>query len=99
MSLSTFSCCICAFVQADAVSTHRYVVCRHSCCLMWLFHGHVTCRNFTLTGPRMCVRSLSVDLKSPCLFRIMLGSLLSCSTRSTIFFAKIWNKRVEGIPL
>ena len=27
----------------------------------------------------------------------MLG-FLSCSTRSTIFFPQIWNKRVEGTP-
>ena len=56
MLLSTFSFCIfciCAFVHAVAVSTPRYVVCRHSCCLMLLFQGHVTCRSFTLTGPRM----------------------------------------------
>ena len=53
MLLSTFSFCICAFVHAVAVSTPRYVVCRHSCCLMLLFEGHVTCRSFTLTGPRM----------------------------------------------
>ena len=25
------------------------VICRHFCCPMWLFQGHVPCQNFTLT--------------------------------------------------
>ena len=100
MLLSTFSFCIfciCAFVHAVAVSTPRYVVCRHSCCLMLLFQGHVTCRSFTQFYPNRASYVRSVHLKSPCLFGIMLG-FLSCSTRSKIFFPQIWNKRVEGTP-
>ena len=51
-----FLICIC--IHAVAVSTPCYVVCRHSCCLMSLFQGHVTCRNFTLTRP--CLSELCI---------------------------------------
>ena len=40
---------------AVTVSTHLCVVCRHFCCPMSLFQGHVACPNFTLTGPHYTV--------------------------------------------
>ena len=57
MSLSVFSYCICvSFSIAVAVSGHlcTCVVCRHICCPVSLFQGHVVCRNFTQTGPLTC---------------------------------------------
>ena len=39
------------FSVTVAVSTYLCVVCRHFCCPMLLFQGHVTWWNFTLTGP------------------------------------------------
>ena len=57
MSLSVFSYCICvSFSLAEAVSGHlcTCVVCRHICCPVSLFQGHVACRNFTQTGPLTC---------------------------------------------
>ena len=34
-----------AVAVAVAVSTHLCVICRHFCCPMSLFQGHVACRN------------------------------------------------------
>ena len=38
------------FPVTIAVSTYLHVACRHFICLMSLFQGHITCRNFTLKG-------------------------------------------------
>ena len=37
------------------VSTHFYVICCHFICLMLLFHGRLSYRNFTITGPLQCL--------------------------------------------
>ena len=49
VSLTVFYFCI--FSVVVAVPTYLCVICRHFCCPMSLFQGHVTCRNFTLRGP------------------------------------------------
>ena len=48
MSLSVFYYCICDFPHRCHSFNFLYVICHHFICLMSLFQGHVTCRNFTL---------------------------------------------------
>ena len=48
MSLSVFYYCICAFLCiAVAISTYLCIICRHFCCPMSLFQGHVAGWNFS----------------------------------------------------
>ena len=52
---------ICAFV-AVTVSTHLCVGCRHICCPMSLFQGHIACWNFTLTGPLIGIAQMPANV-------------------------------------
>ena len=45
-----------------AVSTHFYVFLCHFVCLMLLFHGHVSYRNFPITGPLQCLQDRKILL-------------------------------------
>ena len=74
---------------AVTVSTHLCIICRHFCCPMLLFQGHVSCRNLTLTGPHM-----TVLCEISCIRFIVETFLLHCKVcncPSMSFSALTWN--------